>query len=73
MTYKTEAFLPHLREIRSLEDFQRYAPYRADYRMVLSVHPEDMQDAYGVLRELEVRLSALQHPDQHWWKDASSN
>ena len=58
MTYTTEAFLPHLREIRSLEDFQRYAPYRADYRMVLSVHPEDEQDAYGVLRELEMRLSA---------------
>ena len=58
MTYTNEAFLPHLREIRSLEDIQRYAPYRADYRMVLSVHPEDEQDAYGVLRELENRLSA---------------
>jgi hypothetical protein len=69
MTYTTEAFIPHLRAIDSLETFGRYAPYRSDRTLKVSVHPDDLTDAYALLRDLGIRLSVMHHPDQHWWKD----
>lgn len=69
VTYMTEAFASLLKSIRSIEDFGRYAPYRPDHQLALTVHPDDVGDAYLVLRELNIRLSASHHPDQHWWKD----
>jgi len=71
MTYTTEAFIPHLRAIDSLGTFGLYAPFRSDRTMKLTVHPDDLTDAYALLRELGIRLSVLRHPDQHWWKDQS--
>ncbi len=64
-SYSTEAFRPHKADIRSLEDFSRYAPYRADWLMHLSVHPEDVQEAVRLLQEagLVVELP----PGRHWW------
>jgi hypothetical protein len=68
MTYTTEAFIPHLRAVNSLETFGLYAPFRPDRRITLAVHPDDLSDAYALLCELNIRLSVLHHPDQHWWK-----
>lgn len=68
-TYTTEAFIPHLRAIDSFEAFGRYAPFRSNRTMNLSAHPDDLTDAYALLRELGIRLSVMHHPDQHWWKD----
>jgi hypothetical protein len=68
MTYTTEAFIPHLRAIDSFETFGRYAPFRADRTLKLTVHPDDLTDAYDLLRQLGIRLSVMHHPDQHWWK-----
>jgi hypothetical protein len=69
MTYTTEAFIPHLRDIDSFDTFGRYAPFRSDRTIKLSIHPDDLPDAYALLRELGIRLSVMHHPDQHWWKD----
>ena len=69
MIYTTEAFIPHLRAIDSLGAFGLYAPFRSDRTMKLAVHPDDLTDAYALLRELGIRLSVMHHPDQHWWKD----
>ena len=69
MTYTTETFIPHLGAIDSFEAFGRYAPFRSDRTMKLSVHPDDLTDAYALLRDLGIRLSVLHHLDQHWWKD----
>lgn len=64
VAYTTEAFIPHLPSIKSIDDFEQYAPYRPDYDMVLLVHPADLDDAYQVLRDLNIPLSPLHHPDQ---------
>jgi hypothetical protein len=69
VTYATEAFIPHLRAIDSFETLGQYAPFRSDRTMKLSVHPDDLIDAYALLRGLDIRLSVLQHPDQHRWKE----
>lgn len=65
MTYSTEAFRPYAREIRSLEDFGRYAPYRNDRMMKLSVHPDDAVEAVRVLEDAGVTVERPQ--GQHWW------
>ena len=69
VSYLSEAFEPHLLGIGSLEDFAKYAPYREDRDFALSVHPDDLEGAYQVLRESEIRLSVIRHPDQHWWRE----
>ena len=69
VSYMSEAFAPHLRSIRNLDDFAKYAPYREGHQFVLSVHPDDLEEAYQVLRDMKIRLSAMHHPDQHWWRD----
>jgi hypothetical protein len=70
ITYTTEGFAPYLGSIGSIADFEKYAPFRADRQMWLAVHPDDLEEAYGVLREQGIRLSALHHADQMWWKPA---
>ncbi len=64
-TYSTEVFRPYAREIRSLEDFGRYAPYRDDRMMKLSVHPEDADEAVRVLED--TGLTVERPPGKHWW------
>jgi len=68
VTYATEAFRPHLREIRSLEDFGRYAPYRSGrlWMMKLSVHPEDADEAVAVLERAGIAVEPAEGP-QPWW------
>ncbi|MCY4581212.1 MAG: hypothetical protein OXE50_00200 [Chloroflexi bacterium] len=68
VAYTTEAFQPHLREIRSLEDFGRYAPYRGGrlWMMKLSVHPEDVDEAVAVLERAGIAVEAAEGP-QPWW------
>jgi hypothetical protein len=70
MTYTTEAFAPHLESISSMADFQRYAPYRADHEMSIAVHADDLRETYELLKESDIRLSSMHHPDQMWWKPA---
>ena len=64
-TYSTEAFRPYLKQIRSLEDFGRYAPYRADRMMKLSVHPDDTNEAVRVL--VDAGLTVERPPGIHFW------
>ena len=68
VTYATEAFRPHLREIRSLEEFGRYAPYRGGWlwMMKLSVHPEDANEAVAVLERAGISVETAAGP-QPWW------
>ena len=67
ITYTTEEFRPYLNEIKSLEDFGLYAPYREGWMtmMKLSVHPDDLDEA---VRALEKAGLTVQIPSgQHWW------
>ena len=68
VTYATEAFRPHVREIRSLEEFGRYAPYRGGrlWMMKLSVHPEDANEAVAVLERAGISVETAAGP-QPWW------
>ena len=68
VTYSTEAFQPYRREIRSLEDFGRYAPYRGGSlrMMYLSVHPEDANEAVTVLERAGIAVEAAAGPHP-WW------
>ena len=65
VAYSTETFRPHRSAIRSMDDFSRYAPYRADRLMHLSVHPEDADNAARLLRE--AGLTVELPPGKHWW------
>ena len=65
VVYSTEAFRPHKADIRTLEDFSRYAPFRADRLMHLSVHPEDAPRAVQLLQD--AGLVVEQPPGRHWW------
>jgi len=67
--HRTETLAPFIDRIDSLDDFQKYVPFSPVYGLALEVHPDDEEDAYEILREVGIRLSALHHPDQHWWKD----
>ena len=68
VTYATEAFRPHLKGIRSLEDFGKYAPYRGGrlWMMKLSVHPEDADEAVAVLKRANIAVETAAGP-QPWW------
>ena len=68
VTYSTEAFQPYLGEIRSLEDFGRYAPYRSGSlkMMKLSVHPDDADEAVTVLERAGIAAETSKGP-QPWW------
>lgn len=68
LTYTTEVFQPYRREIRSLEDFGRYAPYRTDslWMMKLSVHPDDAAEAIRVLEHADIAVEMASGP-QPWW------
>ena len=68
VTSSTEAFQPYRREIRSLEDFGRYAPYRGGSlrMMYLSVHPEDANEAVTVLERAGIAVEAAAGPHP-WW------
>lgn len=63
--YSTEAFRPHKADIRTLEDFSRYAPFRPDRLMHLSVHPEDVSRAARLLRDAGLVIELP--PGKHWW------
>ena len=64
-TYSAEAFQPYVKQVRSLEDFAQYAPYRDDWMMKLSVHPEDVDEAARVLEDAGL---AVERPQgRHWW------
>lgn len=65
VAYSTETFRPHRSAIRSMDDFARYAPYRADWLMHLSVHPEDADNAARLLRD--AGLTVELPPGKHWW------
>ena len=72
VTYNSEAFKPYLREIRSLEDFGRYAPYRGDslWMMQLSVHPEDVDRAVDSLGQAGITVETASGPQPWWhWQD----
>jgi hypothetical protein len=64
ITYTTSMLAPHLRSISSLEGFARYVPFRPDHRIELSVHSDDVEGAYRLLRELGIALNPMMHPDQ---------
>ena len=68
VTYATEAFQPHLGEIKSLEDFGRYAPYRGGrlWMMKLSVHPDDADEAVVVLERAGISVEVAEGPHP-WW------
>ncbi|MDE2836433.1 MAG: hypothetical protein OXL97_02840 [Chloroflexota bacterium] len=68
VTYATEAFRPHLGEIKSLEDFGQYAPYRGGrmWMMKLSVHPDDADEAVIVLERAGISVEMAEGP-QPWW------
>lgn len=65
VAYSTETFRPHRSAIRSMDDFARYAPYRADRLMHLSVHPEDADNAVRLLQD--AGLAVELPPGKHWW------
>lgn len=67
VTYTTEGFRPYVDKIKSLKDFGRYAPYREGWltMMSLSVHPEDVEEAVGVLED--AGLTVERPPGKHWW------
>jgi hypothetical protein len=66
--YTTRGLLPHLMDIDSIEGFMRVVPLEADLGQNLFVWNPDLRQAFAVLRELNVRLNIVRHPDQHWWK-----
>lgn len=72
VTYTSEAFKPYLREIKSLEDFGRYAPYRSDslWMMKLTVHPKDADVAVDTLGRAGITVEATGGPQPWWhWQD----
>ena len=70
VTYTSEAFRPYMKEIRSLEDFGRYAPYRSGslWMMKLSVHPEDADQAVDTLEQAGITVETATGP-QPWWHE----
>jgi hypothetical protein len=62
--YTTDLFKPHLDSIKSIADFNRYAPYRHDRRLLLAVHPDHFERTLAILREVGIQLSVVHHPDQ---------
>ena len=65
ITYSTAAFRPYRNEIRSIEDFGRYAPYRDNRMVKLSVHPEDVDESVRLLQNAGLTVEV--HESGYWW------
>ena len=67
ITYTTESFQPYLDEIKSLEDFARYAAYKGGWAtfMKLSVHSEDVDRAVRLLERAGLTVEKSTKP-QPW-------
>ncbi len=64
LRYSTEVLKDRLADITTISEFRSNVPFRAGYRHELSVHPDDLNDAYDTLQEMGIRLSMRHHATQ---------
>ena len=64
LRYSTEVLKDRLADITTISELRSNVPFRAGYRHELSVHPDDLNDAYDTLQEMGIRLSMRHHATQ---------
>lgn len=62
--YSTEILRGRLDDLTTISEFQLNVPFRADYRYEISVHPDDLNDAYDTVQKMGIRLSMRHHATQ---------